>query len=257
MDIEKMQAELRAVEAELEASKLISRASQPVLTACVHVSKHSEMIAVWPTSAAQDGGTNRTVVRIFRFASWAEIAMPLRFLEDNLRRESALADAVIKQLGDVKFFVLKGLVRLVNLGFKLLQKQVGPTLFFRTPVLSGVDFTKEGDTLPYCDQCLSDLFKHGVPSESDESCLPIRAEYRPHPKAHQEPRGGAYDAGELARSLLGDVLAEMPPAARVAMLCEELVRVGHPSAFEALTQARNALTAHLGEMVGQKYQQGQ
>lgn len=77
------------------------------------------------------------------------------------------------------------------------------------------------------------------------------------PGAHQEPRGGAYDAGELARSLLGDVLDQMGPAARVEMLCEQLVRVDHPSAFEALTQARNALTAHLGEMVSQKFQQEQ
>lgn len=61
----------------------------------------------------------------------------------------------------------------------------------------------------------------------------------------EEANPARHDAEELARSLL----AEMPSVARVRFLTEQLLAVGHPAALDAMIEARNALTMHLGEMI--------
>lgn len=138
---------------------------------CCNGTGSEPMVVIFPRSKCRDA--KAPVVRILRLASLAEVAMPVRLLQDNLRREGALAGLVAEQLGQPKFFMLKALFRLVNLGFDLLEKLISPSLFFGTPVLSGADFTKQGDAFAYCDKCLADSLKHATPLKHLESPEPI------------------------------------------------------------------------------------
>lgn len=56
-------------------------------------------------------------------------------------------------------------------------------------------------------------------------------------------------AQRQAEELMHMLLADMASVARVRFLAAQLVQIGHPAAFEALLEARNALTLHIADML--------